>query len=107
MPLYEYECTACKHRFELLQKFSDEPAKVCVRCGAPVIRLLSSPAIQFKGTGWYVTDYGKSGANAESNKPKTDNSGDGTPAASDTAASKESSGGPKDSSGGTKESAKS
>jgi putative FmdB family regulatory protein len=69
LPLYEYECTACKHRFELLQKFSDEPAKVCVRCGEPVVRLLSSPAIQFKGTGWYVTDYaGKNSVSAEHNK---------------------------------------
>ena len=65
MPLYEYECSVCKSRFELLQKFADKPAKVCVRCGGPVVRLLSSPAIQFKGTGWYVTDYGaKSGANS-------------------------------------------
>ena len=78
MPLYEYECTVCKHRFELLQKFSDEPARVCIQCGAPVIRLLSSPAIQFKGTGWYVTDYGgKSGVSSESKKEsKDDGSGD-------------------------------
>ena len=69
MPLYEYECSVCKNRFELLQKFSDEPAKVCVRCGGPAVRLLSSPAIQFKGTGWYVTDYGgKSSVSAERNK---------------------------------------
>jgi len=88
LPLYEYECTVCKHRFELLQKFSDEPAKVCVRCGAPVQRLLSSPAIHFKGTGWYVTDYGKSGSTAESKKSK-DDSGDKAPAASESATIKE------------------
>ncbi len=73
MPLYEYECSACKNRFELIQKFSDEPAKVCVRCGGPVIRLLSSPAIQFKGTGWYVTDYaGKNTVSAENRKENGD-----------------------------------
>ena len=65
MPLYEYECSKCKHHFEMLQKFSDKPAKVCVRCGAPAQRLISSPAIKFKGTGWYVTDYGKGSASTE------------------------------------------
>lgn len=88
MPHYEYECTVCKHRFELLQKFSDEPAKVCIRCGAPVVRLLSSPAIQFKGTGWYVTDYaGKSGPSADNNKKgsgeKTSTSSEGNAASKD------------------------
>jgi putative FmdB family regulatory protein len=76
LPLYEYECTVCKHRFELLQKFSDKPAKVCIECGGPVIRLLSSPAIQFKGTGWYVTDYGKGGAASAGRKREKDG-GDG------------------------------
>lgn len=74
MPLYEYECTKCKNHFEVLQKFSDKPAKTCPSCGAPAQRLISSPAIQFKGTGWYVTDYGKSGGGAES-KPANSNSG--------------------------------
>ena len=71
MPLYEYECTKCKHHFELLQKFSDKPAKVCVRCGAPAQRLISSPSIKFKGTGWYVTDYGKGGGSTESKESKS------------------------------------
>jgi putative FmdB family regulatory protein len=63
MPLYEYECAACGHRFERIQKFSDPLVDVCPTCGAgPVHKLLSAPAIQFKGTGWYVTDYaGKKG----------------------------------------------
>ena len=98
LPLYEYECTVCKHRFELLQKFSDKPAKVCVRCGKPVLRLISSPAIQFKGTGWYVTDYGtKSGTGFESKKKKarsseTTEKSETAPAASvETKPSKESS----------------
>jgi len=62
MPLYEYECEACGERFELIRKFSDPPVDVCTRCGkGPVTRLFSSPAIQFKGTGFYITDYAKKG----------------------------------------------
>lgn len=66
MPLYEYECDACHQRFEKIQKFSDPPVDVCAKCGkGPVKKLPSSPAIQFKGSGWYVTDYGKrSGSDA-------------------------------------------
>jgi putative FmdB family regulatory protein len=59
MPLYEYQCEACGHRFEVIQKFSDPPVEVCPRCGGAVRKLLSSPAIQFKGSGWYITDYAK------------------------------------------------
>jgi putative FmdB family regulatory protein len=59
MPLYEYECEADGSRFEVIQKFSDPPVEVCPKCGGPVRKLLSSPAIQFKGTGWYITDYAK------------------------------------------------
>jgi putative FmdB family regulatory protein len=70
MPLYEYLCDACDRRFEVIQKYSDPPAEVCRHCGkGPVQRLASSPAIQFKGTGWYITDYsdkGKSGADSSS-----------------------------------------
>jgi putative FmdB family regulatory protein len=62
VPLYEYECAACGERFEMIQKFSDDPPAACRLCGkGPVTRLLSSPAIQFKGTGWYITDYAKKG----------------------------------------------
>ncbi len=61
MPLYEYQCDACAHRFEVIQKFSDQPIDVCPKCGGAVKKLLSSPAIQFKGSGWYITDYAKSG----------------------------------------------
>src|SRR5262249_51025097 len=56
MPLYEYECDA-GHRFEKIQKFSDLPIETCPTCGKPVHKLVSSPAFQFKGTGWYITDY--------------------------------------------------
>jgi putative FmdB family regulatory protein len=60
MPLYEYQCTKCKHRFEKIQKFSDPEVKKCPECGGKVEKLLSAPAVQFKGSGWYVTDYGRS-----------------------------------------------
>ena len=63
MPMYEYECTACGHRFERIQKFSDSPIEECPSCGErKVQKLLSSPAIKFKGTGWYITDYAQKGA---------------------------------------------
>jgi putative FmdB family regulatory protein len=63
MPLYEYQCDACQHRFEIIQRFSDPPASSCPVCGGSVRKLLSSPAIQFKGSGWYITDYARKGSN--------------------------------------------
>src|SRR5262245_3280049 len=76
MPLYEYQCQSCHERFERIQKFSDPPVDVCPKCGAgPVKKLLSSPAIQFKGSGWYVTDYArKSGDATKSSEPKSSGS---------------------------------
>ena len=61
MPLYEYHCSKCDKTFEVIQKFSDEPLTEHENCGGRVERLLSAPAFQLKGTGWYVTDYAKSG----------------------------------------------
>ena len=61
MPLYEYQCDACGHRFEVIQKFSDPPIETCEKCGGGVRKLFSSPAIQFKGSGWYITDYARAG----------------------------------------------
>jgi putative FmdB family regulatory protein len=76
MPLYEYECDACGRRFEVIRKFSESELDACTLCGkGPVRRLLSSPAIQFKGTGWYITDYsskGKAGSTESSSEPKND-----------------------------------
>ncbi|HVM94670.1 MAG TPA: FmdB family zinc ribbon protein [Terriglobales bacterium] len=67
MPLREYQCKKCKHRFEKIQNFSDKPLKKCPECGGPLEQLLSAPAVQFKGSGWYVTDYAKkSGASSAS-----------------------------------------
>ena len=79
MPLYEYQCESCNHRFERIQKFSDPPIETCPVCGkGPVRKLLSSPAIQFKGSGWYITDYAKksssdggSSGTAGQKKPET------------------------------------
>jgi putative FmdB family regulatory protein len=59
VPLYEYECEKCQRRFERIQKFSDPPVETCPHCEGRVRKLLSSPAIQFKGSGWYITDYSK------------------------------------------------
>jgi putative FmdB family regulatory protein len=64
MPLYEYRCHRCGKTFEVIQKFSDAPVSVHENCGGEVERLLSAPALQFKGTGWYVTDYGRNGGSA-------------------------------------------
>jgi len=76
MPLYEYQCEACKRRFEVIRKFSDPELEVCTLCGkGPVQRLMSSPAIQFKGSGWYITDYsqkGKAGSESSSTSSPSD-----------------------------------
>lgn len=61
MPLYEYQCDACGHRFEVIQRFSDDPVTACPQCPGSVRRLLSSPAIRFKGSGFYITDYVRKG----------------------------------------------
>ena len=89
MPLYEYQCDACAHRFEQIQRFSDPPLTSCPECGGAVRKLVSSPAIQFKGSGWYVTDYArqgkkdpaeaeaKAGAGADGAAAKSGKQGDG------------------------------
>jgi putative FmdB family regulatory protein len=95
MPLYEYECDACGQRFELIRKFSESELDACTLCGkGPVRRLLSSPAIQFKGTGWYITDYsskGKAGpespASPKNDTKKTDSGSSDAPAKSESSGS--------------------
>ena len=88
MPLYEYECKKCGHRFEKIQLYSDKMVKKCPECGGQVEQMISAPAVQFKGSGWYVTDYAKkssspgaSGSSGDSSskekkddKPKSDSS---------------------------------
>jgi putative FmdB family regulatory protein len=66
VPLYEYRCKSCKHQFEKIQKFSDDPVRVCPKCGLEAIeQLLCVPTVQFKGSGWYVTDYARKGSSAK------------------------------------------
>jgi putative FmdB family regulatory protein len=86
LPLYEYDCPQCG-RFEKIRKFADRPLKVCPTCGKRGLeRLLSAPAIQFKGTGWYINDYAKPGSKSEPKSPDSQSSeaksadakGDGT-----------------------------
>src|ERR1700685_152226 len=68
MPLYEYECKKCHHRFERIQTFAARHTKKCPECGGPIEQMISAPAVQFKGSGFYVTDYPKksSGSSASS-----------------------------------------
>jgi putative FmdB family regulatory protein len=75
MPLYEYRCQKCETVFEVMQKFSDEPLREHSGCGGTVERLLSAPALQFKGTGWYITDYARSGGGAKSGEKSGDKPG--------------------------------
>jgi putative FmdB family regulatory protein len=82
MPLYEYLCKKCGHVFEKIVKFSDKPIKKCPECGGSVEQTISAPAVQFKGSGWYVTDYAKKpaggSAKSESSDGKSDSSKDST-----------------------------
>jgi putative FmdB family regulatory protein len=76
VPLYEYECRKCHHRFEVIQSVSDKPIRKCPNCKKGTVqKLLSSPALRFKGSGWYVTDYarkGKNGGDSEAPKESTE-----------------------------------
>jgi putative FmdB family regulatory protein len=72
MPLYEYQCQKCGHRFERIQRFSDPLVKKCPECGGKVEQLLSAPAVQFKGSGWYVTDYAKKSSAGSSSKSESE-----------------------------------
>ena len=82
MPLYEYQCDACGNRFERIQRFSDPPVDVCPNCGArEVHKLLSTPAIQFKGSGWYVTDYARKGGDGAQPADKAAGKDEKAPAA--------------------------
>lgn len=71
MPLYEYECDSCGDRIEVLQRVGAPPIGVCQHCGGSMKRLLSAPAFQFKGTGWYVTDYAKKSSSASGESSDT------------------------------------
>ena len=75
MPNYEYLCKNCGHRFEQIRKFSDRPLRKCPECGGVIEQVISAPAVQFKGSGWYVTDYAKKGA-ASAGSPSSSSEGD-------------------------------
>jgi putative FmdB family regulatory protein len=74
VPLYEYQCNKCGHRFEKIQKFSDPEVKKCPECGGAVEKLLHAPAVQFKGAGWYVTDYAGKNASQKKSESSSDES---------------------------------
>jgi putative FmdB family regulatory protein len=76
MPLYEYECKKCHHRFERIQKYSDPHVKQCPDCRGPVEQVISAPAVQFKGSGWYVTDYARKPAASASSNGESASKGD-------------------------------
>lgn len=91
VPLYEYECGKCGKRFEVIQKFSDKPIKVCKFCKGPATRLVSSSAFHFKGSGWYVTDYAKKSTSDPATAADGKNKKEGEkPAAAATETAKES-----------------
>lgn len=80
MPLYEYLCKKCGHRFEKIQKFSDRLIKKCPECGGVVEQVISAPAVQFKGSGWYVTDYAKKPSGGSSSGTSSASNGDSSKA---------------------------
>ena len=116
MPIYEYRCEECGHQSEELQKMSDAPLTECPVCGGPYKKLISAPAFQFKGSGWYVTDYarkgggpsgessggGSSSGGASSDKSSSGSGGSGDKSSEGAKSSKESSGGASQGSGSSK-----
>jgi putative FmdB family regulatory protein len=86
--LYEYQCKKCKHRFEKIQKFSDAPVRKCPECGGPVEKLISQSAVQFKGSGWYVTDYARKGSGGPESGTTSEAAKDGAGASAKTGAEK-------------------
>ena len=74
MPLYEYQCDACGHRFETIRKFSDAPLEACPKCGGALQKLQSAPAFHLKGSGWYITDYARKEQGGGTDKPAGDKS---------------------------------
>ncbi|HVP53367.1 MAG TPA: FmdB family zinc ribbon protein [Candidatus Eisenbacteria bacterium] len=74
MPLYEYQCKSCHSLTERIQKFSDPPLSICPHCGGELEQLISAPAVQFKGAGWYVTDYAKKSGAPPAGGNKSDSS---------------------------------
>jgi len=101
VPLYEYQCKKCKHKFEKIQMFSDPPIRKCPECGNPVEKVMHAPNVQFKGTGWYVTDYG---GKDKSEKSKAEGSSDKAGSEKKDSAAKEDGAKSKDKDSGSKKS---
>jgi putative FmdB family regulatory protein len=99
VPLYEYQCKKCKHKFEKIHKFSDPPIRKCPECGSPVEKVMHAPNVQFKGTGWYVTDYG---GKDKSEKSKPEGSSDKASSEKKESAAKDDGAKSKDKDGGSK-----
>ena len=89
MPLYEYQCQECGETHEVVRRFSDPPYTTCSSCGGPLKKLISAPAIQFKGSGFYITDYGKGGSKANESGAKSEGKGEGSSSASEGSAKSE------------------
>jgi putative FmdB family regulatory protein len=89
MPIYEYECRKCKRRTEAIQRVGEKPLKICPHCGGELKKMASAPAIQFKGSGWYVTDYARAKTEERSgSSSKTESTDKTSEKASETPASK-------------------
>ncbi|HMB84581.1 MAG TPA: zinc ribbon domain-containing protein [Terriglobales bacterium] len=84
MPNYEYLCKKCGHRFEQIRKFSDKHLKKCPECGGVLEQVISAPAVQFKGSGWYVNDYPKKGAGSATSSSSSSEGDSGTKETKDT-----------------------
>jgi putative FmdB family regulatory protein len=80
MPNYEYLCKQCGHRFERIRKFSDKQLRKCPECGGVIEQVISAPAVRFKGSGWYVTDYPKKGAGSAASSSSSSAEGDSSSA---------------------------
>lgn len=87
MPIYEYRCLDCGHQFEIMQKFSDPPAETCTSCSGTVQKLISRSAFHLKGSGWYVTDYGRNGSTQGKTESKSGSEGSDTKSPSDSSGS--------------------
>jgi putative FmdB family regulatory protein len=98
MPLYEYKCRDCQSHFEFMQKVSDPPKKKCPKCGGPLEKILTAPALQFKGQGWYITDYSRksgvgeakaTGSSEAKPESKSESKKDSSPQKKDTSSKKD------------------
>lgn len=79
MPIYEYQCSSCNQRTEAIQRLDEPPLAICPHCGGPLVKLMSAPSFQFKGSGWYVTDYGSGKSGGKGGDGKAEKAGEDAP----------------------------